>query len=317
MKMSSGGISNNAGRGKLIGAIATAAIVSALSSPVGAEPINGAPTPLPPPQTAAPIGTAQYPGNLAMQKLIDDWDGRLVTNDLFKTAGQVQDQIDKEKYLHQVFELFLPVPTGEGVPRTIFYNPSTQQLMVGLGGEHKIKATAFVTARARPAVYAYPMYFLAGRKEYSTASGRTQSGLSSEFNDVVEDVEQIALVNLPYLDASSRPILEAVSVPPQRAQSVMRHAMWHMTVETELVPAQKKFISEDIYQLSANTAFTTRYRSASHIVTVALKQAELIDTGDNEIVLSLDRNHIDALSHRQAAALPPERPMTSDNMFPR
>jgi hypothetical protein len=275
---------------------------------------HAAPTDTIPPQAPPPV--QQYPGNLAMQQLIDHWTGRLVTNDLFQTADQVKDQIDKQKFVHQVFELFLPVPTGEGVPQTLFYNPVTQQLRVGLGGDHKIKAVAFVEPNVHPAVYAYPLYFLAGHKEYSTFNGRTQSGLSSELSDVIQDVEQFALVNLPYANTASRPFMATIPLSPVRAQSIIKHAMWHMTVETELVPSQKKFIPEDMALLTANTAFPTRYRSESHIVTVALKHADLIDTGDNEIVLSIDQNAINRFEHLQAAISQTGRPATPDNIFP-
>ena len=310
---------------RLPGAISSFAIAAAISAPfipASAAPINAMPAPPAPTSISGP--PPQYPGNLAMQKLIDDWSGRLVTNDLFKTAGQVQDQIDKEKYLHQVFELFVPVDATDGIPKAFSYNRQSQQLTVRLQGDHQIKAAAFVAPNVHPAVYAYPLYFLGGRKEYSTFNGRTASGMSSELNDVIQDVQQYALVNLPFANTASMPFAKSVTLPPARAVSVARHAMWHMTVETELVPSQKKYIPEDMILLAANTAFPTRYRNESHIVTVALKHADLIDMSDNEIVLSFEQDEIDAFAHRQPAAIPippqlpmPPRPMASDNMFPR
>jgi hypothetical protein len=276
---------------KLSGAICFFAVAAAFSLAHAAP--DSAPAQQPAPQ---------FPGNLAIEKLIDDWSGRLVRNDLFQTADQIKDQIDKEKFVHQVFELFIPVTTGEGAVSPFSYNPQSQQLTVRVQGDHKIKAIAFVETGVRPAVYAYPMYFLAGRKEYSTFNGRTRSGLSSELDDVTQDIQQFALINLPYTNPASGPLAETVQLPLMRAQSVIRHAMWHMTVETELVPSQKKFIPEDLFLLGANTAYPTRYKTESRIATVALKHADLIDTSDNEIILSIDQNDINAFQHRQPGA---------------
>jgi hypothetical protein len=277
---------------KLSGAVCFFAAAAAFS------PVIAASTDSVPAQSPA----HQYPGNLAMEKLIDDWSGRLVRNDLFQNADQIKDQIDKEKFVHQVFELFIPVTTGEGVSHAFSYNPQSQQLTVRLQGDHQIKAVAFVATGVHPAVYAYPLYFLGGSKEYGTFNGRTASGLSSELNDVTQDTQQFALVNLPYADPASGPLAETIQLPAVRAQSIVRHAMWHMTVETELVPAQKKFIPEDLFLLGANTAFPTRYKAESRIATVALKHADLIDTSDNEIILSIDQNDINAFQHRNPAA---------------
>jgi hypothetical protein len=272
-------------------------------SPAHADPTDTIP---------AQASAHQYPGNLAIEKLIDDWSGRLVTNHLFQNAEQAQEQIDKQNFVHQVFELFVPVPAQEGTPHAFAYNPQSQQLTVRLEGDHKIKAVAFVEQGVHPTVYAYPLYFLTSHKEHGSMTAKTRSGLLGEINNVSEDREQFALVNLPYADPASGPLTETIPLPAMQAQSVARHAMWHMTVETELVPSQKKFIPEDTFLLGANLAFPTRYRTESYIVTVALKHADLIDTSDNKIVLSIDQNDINAFQHRQSATVQTATPGISD-----
>jgi hypothetical protein len=265
-----------------------------------------------------PVDAASdFTGNLAVEQMLSAWSGRLVRNDLFKSADPAVDQAAIQKFEHQVFDVFIPIQANDDQKRTrtLFYNPVSQQLTVLLAGDFQMKAGAFVEAGVHPSVAAYPVYFLGESKDYGTADVKARSGLVSEINTVQNDRNLIALINFPFDDPRHVPFLKSVSLPAARAQSVLQHAMWHMTVESALAPSQWKFVPEDVSQLGAGPAFTTQYRTESHIATVALKSADLIDASDGEIILSILPKDVDAFERSRALRLHAQAPAASDAIF--
>jgi hypothetical protein len=267
----------------------------------------------------SPVDAApNFAGNLAIEQMLREWSGRLVSNDLFKSADPAVEQAAIQKFEHQVFDVFIPIQ-AIGVQkrtRTLFYNPATQKLTVLLAGDFQMKAGAFVEAGVHPSVAAYPVYFLGESKDYATADVKARTGQLSEINTVQNDRNLIALVNFPFDDLRHVPFLSSVSLPAARAESVLQHAMWHMTVESTLAPSQWKFVPEDVSQLGAGPAFPTQYRTESHIATVALKSADLIDASDGEIILSILPKDVDAFQQSRALRLHARAPAASDAIFP-
>lgn len=244
---------------------------------------------------ASPAGSAEKTaGSISLLRFIQKWEGTSAKRGEFEASSDYESRLASDGFTGQRFIVYVPFQANKGQQsaKSYAYDADKKELTVWFSGHSSISNSSisdFVVSYKEPIPASYPKYYLSYQEKvvdrYSAMNG---FGARTTVTSMRRDDVSFALANYP-LGQTERPNFQrSISILPDAAKQLTESGYWRFTLESTLIPSQRRYIAEDFQQFDATIQYPTKLVISSKVLMVKVISAELVNSTTNEVALSIE-----------------------------